>query len=96
MQNWKLFAIVLPIFLLIDLLWLGLVMKAFYSQEPSELARRNRAVLAPRWGAVMLVHLLIFGGIVLFVRPLMGENVAARQAVGWGRYSGWCCMACTT
>lgn len=29
MQNWKLFAIVLPIFLLIDLFWLGVVMKGF-------------------------------------------------------------------
>lgn len=41
MQNWKLFAILLPIFLFIDLLWLGIVMKGFYSQELGELARRQ-------------------------------------------------------
>jgi hypothetical protein len=87
MQSWKLFAIVLPIFLLIDLLWLGVVMKAFYSQELGELARRQGAALAPRWGAAMLVYLLIPGGIVLFVRPLLGENGTAWQSFGWRRRS---------
>ena len=82
MQNWKLFAIVLPIFLLIDLLWLGVVMKGFYSQELGELARRHGVVLAPRWGAAMLVYLLIPGGIVLFVRPLLGEHRLAGVRLG--------------
>ncbi len=88
MQNFKLFAIVLPIFLLIDLFWLGVVMKGFYSQELGELARRNGAALAPRWGAAMLVYLLIPGGIILFVRPLLGENGTAWQAFGWGALFG--------
>ena len=88
MQNWKLFAIVRPIFLLIDLLWLGVVMKAFYSQELGELARRQGSAIAPRWGAAMLVYLLIPGGIVLFVPPLLGENGTAWQAFGWGALFG--------
>ncbi len=74
MQNGKLFAIVLPIFLLNDLFWLGTVMKEFYSQELGELARRNGVVLAPRWGAAMRVYPLIPVGIVLLVRLLTGEN----------------------
>jgi uncharacterized membrane protein len=88
MHNLKLFAIVLPIFLLVDLLWLGVVMKSFYSHELGELARRHGAVLAPRWGAAMLVYLLIPGGIVLFVRPLLGENATAWNAFGWGALFG--------
>ncbi len=88
MQTWKLFAIVLPIFLLIDLFWLGVVMKALYSHELGELARRHGAVLAPRWGAAMLVYLLIPGGIVLFVRPHLGANGTAWQAFGWGALFG--------
>ena len=88
MQNLKLFAIVLPIFLLIDLFWLGVVMKGFYSQELGELARRQGVFLAPRWGAAMLVYLLIPGGIVLFVRPLLGENGTVWQAFGWGALFG--------
>ncbi len=62
MQTWRLFTIVLPIFLFMDLLWLGVFMKGFYSQELRELARRHGAVLAPRWGAAMLVYLLIPAG----------------------------------
>ena len=84
MQNWKLFAILLPIFLFIDLLWLGIVMKGFYSQELGELARRQGTALAPRWGAAVLVYLLIPGGLVLFVRPLLGVNATTWQAIGWG------------
>ena len=91
MQNLKSFAIllVLPIFLLIDLLWLGIVMKGFYSRELGELARRQGDALAPRWGAALLVYLLIPGGIVLFVRPLLGENATAVQAFGWGAAFGF-------
>jgi uncharacterized membrane protein len=88
MHNLKLFAIVLPIFLLVDLFWLGVIMKGFYSQELGELARRQGAALAPRWGAAILVYLLIPGGIVLFVRPLLGANATAAQAFGWGAAFG--------
>ncbi len=88
MQSWKLFAIVAPICLLIDLLWLGIVAKNFYSQELGELARRQGASLAPRWGAALLVYLLIPGGIVLFVRPLLGENSSGWHAFGWGALFG--------
>jgi len=88
MQTLKLLAIVLPICLLIDLFWLGIVMKDFYSQELGELARRRGAFLAPRWGAALLVYLLIPGGIVMFVRPLLGEHGTAWQAFGWGALFG--------
>ena len=63
MQTSKLLAIMLPIFLFIDLLWLGVVMKGFYSHELGELARRHGTALAPRWGAAVLVYLLIPGGL---------------------------------
>lgn len=88
MHNLKLFAIMLPIFLFIDLLWLGIVMKGFYSQELGELARRQGTALAPRWGAAVLVYLLIPGGLVLFVRPLLGVNATTWQAIGWGALYG--------
>ncbi len=88
MQGFKVFAIVLPIFLLIDLLWLGVVMNDFYSHELGELARRQGTALAPRWGAAVLVYLLIPGGLVLFVRPLLGVNATTWQAIGWGALYG--------
>lgn len=88
MSSWKLFAILLPIFLLIDLLWLGVVMKEFYNAELGELGRRQGAALAPRWGAAIVVYLLIPAGIVIFVRPLVGANAPLWQAFGWGALYG--------
>lgn len=87
MQHAKLFAILLPLFLLIDLLWLGVLMKDFYSRELGEMARRQGESLAPRWGAAILVYLLIPGGLVLFVRP---QCTAAPwwQVFAWGAVYG--------
>lgn len=88
MQALKVFAIVLPAFLILDLVWLGVVMKTFYSEELGELARRQGTSLAPRWSAAILVYLLIPGGLVVFVRPLLGVNATGWQAIGWGAIYG--------
>jgi uncharacterized membrane protein len=88
MSQLKLFLIVLPVFLLIDLLWIGGVMKGFYAAELGELARRQGGTLAPRWGAAILVYLLIPAGIVLFVRPISGPNHSLAHAFGWGAIFG--------
>ena len=45
----KLFLLILPPFLVMDLLWLGVVMKDFYAHELGDLARREGPALAPRW-----------------------------------------------
>lgn len=88
MQSLKVFAIVAPICMLIDLLWLAVIMKGFYSHEIGELARREGMSLSPRWGAAILVYLLIPGGIVLFVRPLLGPTATTWQAIAWGALFG--------
>jgi uncharacterized membrane protein len=88
MKTLILFLILLPIFLLIDLLWLGVIMKSFYAAELGELARRQGSTLAPRWGAAILVYLLIPAGVVLFVRPLLGETSTLLQTFGWGAIFG--------
>lgn len=80
----KLLAIVVPTFLILDLTWLGIVMKSFYSAELGELARRQGTALAPRWGAAILVYLLIPGGLILFVRPHLGASATLPKAFGWG------------
>jgi uncharacterized membrane protein len=88
MSTWKLFAILLPVFLLIDLLWLGVVMKGFYDSELGELGRRQAGALAPRWPAAVLVYVLIPAGIVLFVRPLAGADASPARAFAWGAVYG--------
>lgn len=80
--------ILAPLVLMIDLLWLGVVMKGFYAQEIGGLMRRNADVLAPRWKAACMVYLLIPAGLALFVRPLLGEQSSLWQALAWGAAFG--------
>ncbi len=88
MSAWKTYLCVLPIFLMLDLLWLGVIMKGFYDNELGELARRHGEAFAPRWGAAILVYLLIPGGIVLFVRPILGAQSTILDALTWGAIFG--------
>ncbi|HWB12975.1 MAG TPA: DUF2177 family protein [Pirellulales bacterium] len=83
-MSWKLFAVIVPVFLVIDLLWLGILMKSFYSRELGDLARREGASISPRWGAALPIYLLIPAGLVLFVRPRHGHHATVWQAFGWG------------
>lgn len=88
MHGLKLFAIVLPVFLLLDMIWLGVLMHGFYDRELAELARRQAGAMAPRWGAALLVYVLIPAGIVLFVRPHLGESATSLRALAWGALYG--------
>lgn len=74
MHSLKLFALLAPITLAVDLLWIGVLMKGFYLRELADIARREGAGLAPRWGAVVVVYLIIPLGLILFVRPLAGDD----------------------
>ncbi len=74
--------------LVLDLIWLGVIMKSFYAAELGELARRNEAGLTPRWGAAAVVYVLIPLGIVAFVRPVCGAEIAWWQVCLWGALFG--------
>jgi uncharacterized membrane protein len=88
MHALKLLAIVIPAFLVFDLLWLGVIMKGFYMQELGDLARRDGTTLSPRWGAAILVYLLIPLGVVLFVRPALAGSSSLWVAFAWGAVFG--------
>ena len=83
----KIFGLLAPCVLAVDLLWLGVVAKGFYAQEMGDLLRKNGETLAPRWGAALLVYLLIPAGVVLFVRPHLDEKATMWSALGWVRSS---------
>ena len=87
-QPLKLFCVVLPVFLLLDAIWIGVVMKTFYDREIGDLARRVDGGMAPRWGAAVLVYLLIPTGIVLFVKPLLQPGGTSIEAFRWGATFG--------
>jgi uncharacterized membrane protein len=88
MRELKIFVMLLPIFLALDLFWLGVLMKSFYQHELGELARRSGGALAPRWGAAAIVYLLIPAGIVLFVRPHVPATAPKHAALLWGAAYG--------
>src|SRR4051812_44065604 len=74
MAGWKAYLILLPIFAVIDLTYLGVIMKGFYDREMGELARRVDGNFAPRLGASLIVYLLIPAGIILFARSQLAAH----------------------
>ncbi|MDD2274742.1 MAG: DUF2177 family protein [Candidatus Pacebacteria bacterium] len=58
----KLYLIALPVFFIIDMLWLGLVAKNFYSTQIGFLMKTNI-----NWTAAIIFYLLFIVGLVIFV-----------------------------
>jgi uncharacterized membrane protein len=58
----KLYSIALPVFFLLDMLWLGLVAKSFYATQIGYLMKADI-----NWTAAILFYLLFIVGLVLFV-----------------------------
>jgi len=58
----KLYAVALPTFLVIDLVWLGLVARSFYQTHLGHLMRAN-----VNWAAAMVFYLVFVAGIVVLV-----------------------------
>jgi uncharacterized membrane protein len=66
----KLYLIALPVFFGIDMVWLGLISKNFYSKHLGYLMAPNI-----NWIAALLFYLLFIGGLVLFViSPALEKN----------------------
>lgn len=82
------YAITLPIFFAIDLVWIGVVARDFY--------RRNLGhLLSPEinWPAAILFYVLFIAGIVFFaIRPALEAGSAAR-ALTYGALLGFLAYA---
>jgi len=82
------YAVTLPIFFAIDLVWLAVVAKGFYRQHLGHL-------LAPQvnWAAAILFYLVFIAGIVFFaVRPAL-ETHSAMRALAYGAFFGFLAYA---
>ncbi|NWG75225.1 MAG: DUF2177 family protein [Rubrivivax sp.] len=85
MWHWiKVYMLILPLFLLIDLTWLGRIMVKFYKSELGALARLEGDSLAPVLWAAGLVYLLIPLGILLFALPRVDVNNLPVSSLSWG------------
>jgi len=79
----KLYAIALPVFFAIDMIWLGLVAKNFYKNQIGFLMKDNI-----NWTAAIIFYLLFIVGLVLFVIAPALEKSSVTHALLFGALFG--------
>lgn len=84
----KLYAIAFPVFLAIDMMWLGFLAKGFYSKQIGFLLKAD-----VNWIAAILFYLLFIIGLVTFVITPALEKNSWMQALFWGALFGLVCYA---
>jgi len=84
----KLFAIALPVFFAIDMVWLGLVAKDFYRAQIGTLMKSD-----VNWTAAIIFYLIFIAGLVVFaISPAM-EKGSWTHALLFGALFGLVCYA---
>ena len=78
----KLYAIALPVFFCIDLLWIGVIAKSFYQRQIGHLMGQVN------WGAAILFYLLFIGGMIVFVIGPAYEAHSWTRALLYGALFG--------
>lgn len=79
----KLYAIALPVFFAIDMIWLGLVAKNFYRDQIGFLMKSDI-----NWTAAIIFYLLFIAGLVLFVITPAIEKSSWMHALLFGALFG--------
>jgi uncharacterized membrane protein len=78
----KLYALTVPIFFIIDIIWLGIIARGFY--------RRNLGfILSPKvnWVAAVIFYLIYIAGILIFaVRPAIVTDIWREAALMGGLF----------
>jgi uncharacterized membrane protein len=80
----KLYALTVPVFFIIDLIWLGVVAKGFYQKN-------LKYILSPNvnWTAAIIFYLMYIAGILIFaVLPGIAKD-SVRHAALWGALFGF-------
>jgi len=84
----KLYAIALPVFLVIDFLWLGLIARNFYQEQIGTLMKAN-----VNWAAAILFYIIFVAGIVVFVISPAVTKDSWTHALLFGAFFGFVCYA---
>ena len=80
----KLYLLTVPVFFIIDLIWLGVVAKSFYQKN-------LKYILSPNvnWTAAIIFYLIYIAGILIFaVLPAVAKD-SLRHAAVWGALFGF-------
>ncbi len=85
---WKLYLIALPVFLAIDMLWLGIIAKDFYSKQIGSLMKSE-----VNWIAAGLFYIFfVFALVVFVIAPAVGEG-SWKNALLYGAFFGFIAYA---
>lgn len=84
----KLYAIAFPVFFVIDMIWLGLVAKNFYSNQIGFLMKSN-----VNWIAAFIFYLIFIFGLTVFVISPAIEKGSWVNALIFGALFGFVCYA---
>jgi uncharacterized membrane protein len=84
----KLYAIALPVFFTIDMIWLGLVAKNFYRAQIGTLMKPD-----VNWLAAIIFYLIFIAGLVVFVISPAVEKNSSMHALLFGALFGLVCYA---
>lgn len=84
----KLCAIAFPVFLAIDMVWLGLVAKDFYREQIGVLLKPD-----VNWTAAIIFYLIFIAGLVAFVIAPAIEKGSWTHALLFGALFGVVCYA---
>lgn len=84
----KLYAIALPVFFAIDMIWLGLIAKTFYRAQIGSLMKADI-----NWTAAMIFYLIFIAGLIMFViNPALTKH-SWSHALLFGAMFGLVCYA---
>ncbi len=84
----KLYAIALPVFFAIDMIWLGVVAKDFYRAQIGHLMKSDT-----HWTAAIIFYLIFIAGLVVFVIAPAMEKSSWTYAMFLGAFFGFVCYA---
>jgi len=84
----KLYSIALPVFFVIDMIWLGLIAKNFYRAQIGSLMKPD-----VNWLAAIIFYLIFIAGLVVFVITPAMQKDSWIQAVFLGALFGLVCYA---
>ena len=84
----KLYAIALPVFFAIDMLWLGVVAKNFYRSQIGNSMKPD-----VNWVAAIIFYLIFIAGLVVFVIEPAMEKGSWKHALLLGAFFGLVCYA---
>lgn len=79
----KLFLISLPVFFILDMLWLGLIAKSFYAKQIGFMMKTE-----VNWVAAIIFYLIFLSGLTVFVIAPAVEKNSWKDAILLGAFFG--------